>query len=156
MTLLGFLCHRSFNNVFFQKKIIQIAGDKRSTRLLIIKSEIWKAWVILPRMSSLGKITRGSHINYYTHISFIATLLKDKCMCLQDKWKLSLILQDKCSIEIFCPLDWLSGLLTVIVTLWVHIPIQQLSLIEIIFSLLMTRIVQQSVTDKSRSTVKPV
>ena len=34
---------------------------------------------------------------------FIAyMLIKDKCMCLQDEWKRkSLVLQDKCNIEIF-------------------------------------------------------
>ena len=57
------------------------AGDKISTRPLVIMSEIWKRRVILPkhsayRTSALGKITRGSRITYYSLMFFIAYTFK--------------------------------------------------------------------------------
>ena len=65
-------------------------GDKNSTRPLVITSEIKKGRVILPkhssyRKSALERITWGSHITPLC--SLLHTLLKDKCMCLRDEWK---------------------------------------------------------------------
>ena len=36
----------------------------------------------------MGRITRGSHITYYSIMFLLDTLLKDKCMCLQGELKL--------------------------------------------------------------------
>ena len=66
-------------------KKIKLRG-KNSTRPLVITGEILKGRVILPK--ALESITQGSHITYYSLMFFIAYAFKDKCMFLQDEWKL--------------------------------------------------------------------
>ena len=58
-------------------KILGTPREKNSTRPLVTTSEIEKGQIILPkhsscRTSALGRITRGSHITYYSLMFFIA------------------------------------------------------------------------------------
>ena len=54
----------------------------------------------------MGRITRESHITYYSIMFLLDTLVIDKCMCLQGELKLQVTcpagqVQDKCNVEIF-------------------------------------------------------
>ena len=60
---------------------LYIPGDKNSTRLLVITSEIWKGRVILLKAlvlqdECIGKNAQGSHTTYYSLMSFIAYTFK--------------------------------------------------------------------------------
>ena len=54
-------------------------GDKISSRLLVITSEIKKGQVIL------GNLLEEVILHITPLCSLLHTLLKDKCMCLQDE-----------------------------------------------------------------------
>ena len=60
------------------------------------------------RTSALGRITRGSHITYYSLVFFIAYAFKGQVHVLINRTCencKSLVLQDKCNIEIFLSPD---------------------------------------------------
>ena len=63
--------------------------------------------VILPKAlvrptGRVGRITQGSHITPLC--SLLHMLLKDKCMCSEDEWKLSY--RTSAILKYFCPLSW--------------------------------------------------
>ena len=68
------------------------------------------------RTSALERITRGSHITYYSLMFFIAYAFKGQVHVFAGRVNIvmSLILQDKCNIEIFLcqktkEMQWLSA-----------------------------------------------